>query len=527
MAKQTINIGVTANDRKGGPLRTSFGKINSNFTELYDGMPSKVSDLENDSGFITANSIPSQEYTGNIVFEDTTISAPDDTNITIQALDFNSTIRSRLSLSPDSGSVSMRGFSNEDSRTFNTFDWSTANWIASGSAGSLVLVGAATVNDFINNDLNYASNIKFSINGGIPESLESYGYSSGSQTLTINTASAPETDPTAVTEVEFFYTFSSSIGVDYDDGAIRMSARGDMNIRLESDLDVNLIAGDDIRIEGADSFRLINTSNTAPIRVITDDNNNAYTWSFESNGNLINPGDVTIDGGSVVFLGSGSEVGRINNSVSDGSGFQLAAHVDLEIKVSQNDGLGGTEESIWSFEPNGIINFPDSSTQSTAYTGQYSDLSGTPTNVSDFTNDAGYLTAVPSSISVDAMTTNIIKIDDGVQEKWQTLQDATGVVTHDCSAGHIFYHNTPDANFTVNLTNLNLTDRYATNITLIMEQTGFYPNTLQINGSVQVIMWQGNENPSPGNTPGRFDIVTFSILNDTNTYVVFGQLTSF
>jgi hypothetical protein len=36
MAKQTINVGTTANDRTGDPLRTAFTKINQNFTELYN-----------------------------------------------------------------------------------------------------------------------------------------------------------------------------------------------------------------------------------------------------------------------------------------------------------------------------------------------------------------------------------------------------------------------------------------------------------------------------------------------------------
>jgi|SRR6056297_268462 len=35
MAKQIINIGTTANDGTGDPLRTSFQKTNSNFNELY------------------------------------------------------------------------------------------------------------------------------------------------------------------------------------------------------------------------------------------------------------------------------------------------------------------------------------------------------------------------------------------------------------------------------------------------------------------------------------------------------------
>tara|TARA_S200002703_G_scaffold120772_1_gene106603 strand:+ start:247 stop:753 length:507 start_codon:yes stop_codon:yes gene_type:complete len=35
MAKQVINIGTTANDGTGDPLRTAFDKVNDNFTELY------------------------------------------------------------------------------------------------------------------------------------------------------------------------------------------------------------------------------------------------------------------------------------------------------------------------------------------------------------------------------------------------------------------------------------------------------------------------------------------------------------
>lgn len=36
MAKQTINIGSSANDGTGDPLRDAFDKANDNFTELYD-----------------------------------------------------------------------------------------------------------------------------------------------------------------------------------------------------------------------------------------------------------------------------------------------------------------------------------------------------------------------------------------------------------------------------------------------------------------------------------------------------------
>lgn len=35
MAQKTINIGDSTNDGTGDPLRTAFGKINDNFSELY------------------------------------------------------------------------------------------------------------------------------------------------------------------------------------------------------------------------------------------------------------------------------------------------------------------------------------------------------------------------------------------------------------------------------------------------------------------------------------------------------------
>jgi len=36
MTQQIINIGSSANDGTGDPLRTAFNKINTNFTELYN-----------------------------------------------------------------------------------------------------------------------------------------------------------------------------------------------------------------------------------------------------------------------------------------------------------------------------------------------------------------------------------------------------------------------------------------------------------------------------------------------------------
>ena len=60
MAKQVINIGTTANDGTGDPLRTAFDKVNDNFTELY-------SDDEGDVGSIVAgDAISVSSATGDV-----------------------------------------------------------------------------------------------------------------------------------------------------------------------------------------------------------------------------------------------------------------------------------------------------------------------------------------------------------------------------------------------------------------------------------------------------------------------------
>jgi len=126
------------------------------------------------------------------------------------------------------------------------------------------------------------------------------------------------------------------------------------------------------------------------------------------------------------------------------------------------------------------------------------------------------------------ITSNILKIEDGVHEKFQTKSDATGTVTHDCALGHIIYHTSPDDYFTVNLTNLNLASGYATSITVVMVQgaTGYGPNALQIGGVAQTINWQGGSLPAAPTANG-VDVMTFSILNNSGTYTVLGQVTGF
>lgn len=139
----------------------------------------------------------------------------------------------------------------------------------------------------------------------------------------------------------------------------------------------------------------------------------------------------------------------------------------------------------------------------------------------------GLATTADPSFTGTTTVGGILKINAGVNEKFQTKSSATGVVEHDCSSGQVFYHTTPSANWTVNLTNLNLSAEYATTVVVVVSQgaVGYYPNAVQIGGVNQTLRWVGNTVPTP--STNRVDVISFSIINNSGTYIVLAQLTGF
>jgi hypothetical protein len=55
MTKQVINIGTSANDKNGDPLRTAFTKVNSNFTELYANLTTYLPSPSGNTGKFLTN----------------------------------------------------------------------------------------------------------------------------------------------------------------------------------------------------------------------------------------------------------------------------------------------------------------------------------------------------------------------------------------------------------------------------------------------------------------------------------------
>ena len=120
-----------------------------------------------------------------------------------------------------------------------------------------------------------------------------------------------------------------------------------------------------------------------------------------------------------------------------------------------------------------------------------------------------------------------VKFAEGMIEKFATTNGATGVTALDCSTGNVHYLTAPAGDITANFTNLNLTAEYATNVTVVIDQGGteYEITAVQIGGVAQTIVWQGNS--APTGTANGVDSFSFTILNDSGTYVVLGQMVPF
>ena len=134
-------------------------------------------------------------------------------------------------------------------------------------------------------------------------------------------------------------------------------------------------------------------------------------------------------------------------------------------------------------------------------------------------------TAVNSSSEVTF--TRDVHFQRGVEERFGSLSGQSGTVTHNLNDGHVFYHTTPAGDFTANFTNFNLDDGYTTSITIIVNQgvTARVVSAVQIEGSAQTINWQGGS--APTGTANGLDAFSFTILRNSSSYIVLGQMVDF
>jgi hypothetical protein len=523
MAKQSINVGTTANDKKGDSLRAAFQKVNSNFTELYtalglavdttlnlgafefDGSVMTTTDstpividqattvtsdltvggdivpsvanggnlgsidkpfrslfvsnntiflgnvplsLEPGTNELRVNNVPISQTinyadipnsptvpadisdltdtenllsdggganTGDITFANTTISAPNDDAIRIEAKDENGDVRAYFKVDPADGQAEMRalGSPTRDSFSLADGDWVSAQWIAVGGTGYLEFTNAPNILSYL---VNAPSNLYIRINDGAPVSK---GSSSGSDNdISVDTGSDFPPSTTVVTTVEFYYMDESRIEIDYD-GSIDIY--GDqLDIDIESTDNIN-VRGDTVQISVDSTLRLQNNADDEPIEIITDGDDESYTWEFGADGTLTLPegGDIIDSEGNSVLSGADTGNWSFNsNTLSEGGAgdavIEASEYAGAKL-ILQTRGLSNKQ---WAFDQDGALTFPDSTVQTTAYTGPQTEL--------DYTNPSP--SVLPGSINATTITadSNGVTLNltggDGVDADGRTLE---------------------------------------------------------------------------------------------------------
>ena len=154
MARQSINIGSSANDGTGDPLRTAFDKINDNFVELYG--------TDNDINTLDANlDVNTFAITTGVTNGDITVTPNGTGSIKLGAMKFNGTTLS----SDDSTQITIA----ENIQTTGTLNVTGATTLGSTlSVGtSLALATGATVTGIDNGTLATGSATLLATQGAI------------------------------------------------------------------------------------------------------------------------------------------------------------------------------------------------------------------------------------------------------------------------------------------------------------------------------------------------------------------------
>lgn len=262
----------------------------SNFITADDipAIPADVSDLTDTQGLLSSGG---NADTGDITFDSTTISAPNESIITVEGKNSDGVVNSRLEINPEYAVAKLESVASA-SETFYSGDglWATANWTVSPfGRGQLVFTGAEQLYAFLDsstNAWNFGSNERFSWNDG--ELIEWQGYSYGGGTLTVDLGPEllPPTDPTEVTTLRLEWDNVSRIAVDSGDfNELQISGRG-MNVEIDSTSDVNIEANDDLRLTGRDVVSIRNRATDEPVTIVTNYDGSSKTWQFEANGEL-------------------------------------------------------------------------------------------------------------------------------------------------------------------------------------------------------------------------------------------------
>ena len=396
MARQTINIGSSANDGTGDPLRTAFDKINDNFVELYGG--------DNDINTLDANlDVNTFAITTGVTNGDITVTPNGTGSIKLGAMKFVGTTMS----SDDSTQITIA----ENIQTTGTLNVAGATTITGATtlSTSLALASGATVTGILDED-NMATNsatqlatqqsIKAYVDSQVTaQDLDLAGDSgtgavdldsqsltiaggtgltsvAGSQTVTLNidatvatlTGSQTLTNKTLTNPTINAATMTGAVAIDgvtIDDNTIKANA---------SNTDLELDGSGTGAVKVLANATVVGTLNTADIATtgnttVTGNSTVAGTMTVQGSINAdtivsSSNGDITIDPagtGAIVLTGPITATGtqtttgqfNVDNLRLDGNTLSATSGgITLSPAAGQNVAVGGTNVKLTATEAN-------------------------------------------------------------------------------------------------------------------------------------------------------------------------------
>lgn len=254
-------------------------------------IPADVSDLTDTEGLLGGGG---NANTGDITFDSATISAPNETNIVVEAKNSSGAANSRLALEPEYAIAKLESFTSAQENFYSGDGyWTTANWtVTQFGYGELAFTGAEQLYAFLNsstNTWNNGGNKRFSWNGGPLLEFSGWGYGGGELRITLSQTDLPPVDPTEITELRLEWDNISRVAVDSNDySELQIFGQG-IPVEINSTNDVNIEAGDDLRLTGRDLVSIRNASTTDPVTIITSYGSNEKIWEFDTDGELTLP----------------------------------------------------------------------------------------------------------------------------------------------------------------------------------------------------------------------------------------------
>jgi hypothetical protein len=366
MAKQNINVGTTANDKKGDSLRAAFVKVNANFTELYAALG--LTDVTLNLGAFT--------FTGS------TMSTDDSTNIVI---DKPITVNGEITVDGDITPKTNLGASlGTPTKQFKSLYVSTNTVFLGGVPLSL----EAGTNELTINNVPVSQTINYADIPNAPKDLSDLTDNSGSLGGGVTSYNDLTNKPTLFSgsyndltnKPDLAGTYQFSVAADDStqrvistDEVIKFigaggittasDAEGNITISKISELvsatvptvgstasagEAGITYSNKIAIFTEGAFTVGVWTDVQPGWTVTD--NNGFTDTIASRGGF----------------GAASFVTTVNNWPAPASGktyvftspgYQLGYTNPIEITVGNND---------WSFNNDGSLTFPDNTVQTTA-----------------------------------------------------------------------------------------------------------------------------------------------------------------